>query len=165
MIRRATHDDSATVTALAVAAGLFPASDTSVTDQMMADYFARNRALGHGCVIDEEAEPLGVAYYAPATATDGTWYLTMIAVRPDAQGRGRGAALMRHVEEALRASGQRVLLVETSGHPSFARTRAFYAKQGYEEEARIREYYAAGEDMVLFRKALGAAATVAHANR
>jgi len=156
MIRPATPDDSATVTALAVAAGLFPADDTTVTDRMMAEYFAKNRENGHGCLIDEEGEPLGVAYYAPATATDGTWYLTMIAVRKETQGQGRGTALMRHVEDVLRASGQRVLLVETSGHPAFARTRAFYAKLGYEEEARVREYYAAGEDMVLFRKALGA---------
>lgn len=154
MIRPVTPADSPTVTALAVAAGMFPADDTTVTDQMMADYFARNRELGHGCLIDEEDEPLGVVYYAPVTATDRTWNLLMIAVHPDAQGRGRGAALMRHVEDALRASGQRVLLVETSGHPTFSRTRAFYAKCGYDEEARIREYYAAGEDMVLFRKAL-----------
>lgn len=154
MIRPAKPADSHTVTALAVAAGMFPADDTRVTEQMMADYFARNRELGHGCLIDEEDEPLGVVYYAPVTATDGTWNLLMIAIHPHVQGRGRGAVLMRHVEDTLRASGQRVLLVETSGSPSFARTRAFYAKCGYDEEARIREYYAAGEDMVLFRKAL-----------
>lgn len=156
MIRLARPDDSASVTALAVDSGLFPADATSVTDGMMADYWARNRDAGHVCLIDEEQEPLGVAYYAPAPATDGTWYLTMIAVRSDAQGQGRGAALMRHVEEALRAGGQRVLLVETSGSPSFDRTRAFYRKLGYEEEARVREYYTAGEDMVLFRKPLSA---------
>lgn len=156
MIRPATPDDSMAVTALAVAAGLFPANDTEVPDRMMADYFGGNSGAGHMCVIDEEGDPLGVAYYAPAPATDGTWYLTMIAVRPDRQGQGRGAALMSHVEGALRAGGHRVLLVETSGTPDYERTRAFYAKCGYEEEARIRDYYAAGDDMVLFRKALNA---------
>lgn len=158
MIRLARPEDSASVTSLAVASGLFPADATSVTDGMMADYWARNRDAGHVCLIDldDADEPLGVAYYAPAPATDRTWYLTMIAVRADVQGQGRGAALMRHAEEALRTSGQRVLLVETSGLPSFARTRAFYRKCGYDEEARIREYYTVGEDMVLFRKQLNA---------
>lgn len=61
---------------------------------------------------------------------------------------------MRHVEQALQTGGQRVLLVEKSGLPDFTLTRKFYAKCGYEEEARIRDYYAAGDDMVLFRKAL-----------
>jgi ribosomal protein S18 acetylase RimI-like enzyme len=60
------------------------------------------------------------------------------------------------VEDALQVSGQRVLLVETSGLPEFALTRKFYARCGYEEEARVRDYYAAGNDMVVFRKVLNA---------
>ncbi len=154
LIRLATRDDSAAVIALAVAAGLFSANETEVLDNMLADYFGGNIDDGHVCVIDEEDEPLGVAYYAPALATDRTWYLTMIAVRLDRQGQGRGAALLRHVEHALQASGQRVLLVETSGLQTYERTRTFYAKCGYEEEARIRDFYAAGDDMVVFRKVL-----------
>ena len=89
-------------------------------------------------------------------AADRTWYLLLIAVRPACQGQGRGAALLGHVESALRASGQRLLLVETSGLPSYARTRAFYVKCGYAEEACVRDFYKAGEDMVVFRKALNA---------
>ncbi|MDB5045301.1 MAG: GCN5-related N-acetyltransferase [Deinococcus sp.] len=155
MIRPATSADSATVTALAVAAGMFPEEDTEMTDTMMADYFAGNRERGHSCVIDEEAgQPLGVAYWLPKPATDGTWELLMIAVHPDGQGQGRGGALMRHVEDALRIQGQRILLVETSGTADFELTRRFYVKCGYEQEARVRDYYGAGTDMVLFRKVL-----------
>ena len=76
------------------------------------------------------------------------------AVRRDTQGQGHGTALLKYVEAELRISGQRLLLVETSGSPNFERTRAFYAKCGYEAEARIRDYYDVGEDMVIFRKAL-----------
>ncbi|MGD1933410.1 MAG: hypothetical protein ACFB0Z_02700 [Candidatus Phaeomarinobacter sp.] len=61
---------------------------------------------------------------------------------------------MRHVEDVLRARGERVLLIETSGLGSFERTRAFYRKQGYDEEARIREFFGAGDDKIIFRKAL-----------
>jgi ribosomal protein S18 acetylase RimI-like enzyme len=78
----------------------------------------------------------------------------MIAVHPDLQGQGRGKVLLRYVETALRASGQRLLLIETSGLPRYDRTRAFYAKCGFEEEARIRDFWAAGDDKVVFRKAL-----------
>lgn len=45
-----------------------------------------------------------------------------------------------------------MLLVETLA--SFDRTRAFYSKCGYEEEARIRDFYAAGDDKVVFCKVL-----------
>ena len=154
MIRSITHDDSAAVIELAISSGLFPADETELLDTMMANYFSSTSDDGHMCIIDVEDEPFGVAYYQPALATDRTWYLTMIGVRRDVQGQGRGAALLRHAEQALQASGQRLLLVETSGVPGFARTREFYAKCGYSEEARVRDYYAAGDDMVLFRKVL-----------
>lgn len=157
MIRQAEREDSAALIALAVAAGLFPANETEALGKVLADYFGGNIDDGHVWVTDdEEGELRGVAYYAPAPFADGTWDLLMIAVRPDCQGRGRGAALLRHVENALQASGQRVLLAETSGLPSYERARAFYAKCGYEEEARIREFYAAGDDKAVFRKALNA---------
>ena len=156
MIRPITPADSAAVVALAISSGLFPSDASGFLDKMMADYFASNHADGHMCLLDEDAEAVGVAYYQPVLATDRTWSLTMIAVRTGRQGQGRGAALLRHVEDELRRSGQRMLLVETSGTPEFVPTRAFYAKCGYDEEARVRDYFAAGEEMVLFRKVFSA---------
>lgn len=152
MIRTITQHDASAVAALSVDAGLFPPEAIAFLDEMMANYFKDNQSNGHICVVDEENDTLlGVAYYEPALATDRTWYLTMIGVRRALQGQGRGAALMRHVEESLKAAGQRLLLVETSGTPDFMLTRKFYAKLGYEEESRVRDYYAPGDDMVLFR--------------
>lgn len=157
MIRPVTPADSEAVVRLAVASGMFPADETGPLDKMMADFFGGNMDEGHACFIDEDqGEPIGVAYYQPRPATDRVWDLTMIAVRADRQGLGRGTALMRHVEGALRAGGHRMLLVETSGVAAFESTRMFYAKLGYEKEARVRDYWAAGDDMVLFRKVLSA---------
>ena len=154
MIRPITRGDSAAVTDLSVASGLFPADEAEVLDKMIADYFAGNVDEGHACLIDEEDEPLGVAYYQPKSAADRVWDLTLIAVRSDRQGQGRGAALMQHVEDTLRADDQRLLLVETSGVPDFELTRKFYEKLGYQKEARVRDFYAAGDDMIIFRKDL-----------
>ena len=62
--------------------------------------------------------------------------------------------MLNHVEKTLTEKGERLLLVETSGLPNFEMTRKFYRKQGYEEEAKIRDYYKAGDDKIIFRKAL-----------
>lgn len=157
MIRPTIPADAAAIIALSVAAGIFPANETEALSKVLADYFGGNLDDGHRWVTDEEEGELhGVAYCAPDLMADRTWYLYMIAVRPDFQGRGRGTALMQHVETALRASGDRLLLVETSGLPNYECTRAFYAKCGYEKEARIRDFYAAGDDKVVFRKVLTA---------
>ncbi len=151
-IRPATRDDTAALKAVIDANDLFP---SGMLDDMMAGYFNGDAASGFWLTLDDGG-PVAVAYYAPERMTQGTWNLYLIAVHPDRQGQGRGAALLRHVEPVLAARGERVLLVETSGLPSFERTRTFYHKCGYEQEARIREFYQAGEDKVIFRKALDA---------
>jgi hypothetical protein len=61
---------------------------------------------------------------------------------------------MRALEETLRAGGHRILIVDTSGDPAFARTRSFYRGNGYAEEARIREFWDVGIDKVTFWKHL-----------
>ena len=49
-----------------------------------------------------------------------------------------------------------MLIVETSGSDDFERVRTFYANRGYQEEGRIRDFYATGYDKVAFRKVLNA---------
>ena len=102
----------------------------------------------------DDGSPAAIAYCAPEAMADGTWNLLLIAVHPDRQSEGIGAQIMSFVEEKLSAEGARVLLVETSGTDDFIRTRAFYSKLGYNEEARIREYYGVGDDKIVFHKYL-----------
>jgi ribosomal protein S18 acetylase RimI-like enzyme len=149
-VRPVTPADTPALKAVIDACGLFP---SDMLDDMLSRYFEGDSE--HVWLADDDGGgPIGVAYYAPERMTSGTWNLYLIAMHPDRQGQGRGAALLRHVERALGASGQRVLLVETSGLPDFEATRAFYRKCGYDEEARIRDFYQAGEDKIVFRKAL-----------
>ncbi len=119
----------------------------------MTGYFAKDAESGYWLTYDD-GEAVAVAYHLPEQMTQGTWNALLLAVRPDYQGKGLGAALMQHIEQTLAERGERVLLVETSGLDEFERTRDFYRKNGYEEEARIREFYAKGEDKIVFRKTL-----------
>jgi ribosomal protein S18 acetylase RimI-like enzyme len=155
MIRPTTPDDTAALIALAEAIGFAP-NEIEELRELLAGYFAGSLGRDHFWVTDDDGGLVGVAYYAPERMTDGTWNLYLIAVRPDLQGQGRGSALLRYVEQTLRAQGDRLLLVETSGLPDFERTRAFYRKCGYEQEARIRDFYKAGDDKIVYRKALTA---------
>lgn len=155
MIRSAIPKDAQAVVDLALDAELFTTEEAVIVTQMMADHFGPKAGDGQICVVDDvEGQLVGLAYYEPRPATDRTWELVMIAVHPDQHRRGRGAALLRHVEDDLRSREQRLLLVETSALPAFDRARAFYHACGYDEEARVRDYFQDGDDMVLFRKAL-----------
>ena len=143
-------DDLATLKAMIDATGLFP---SELLPGMAAAYLD-GTSSDIWLTSDVDGVAAAVAYCAPERMTQGAWNLLLIAVHPSRQRQGIGAALMRHVEAALAARGERLLLVETSGLPAFAGARALYHRLGYDEEARIREFYQAGEDKIVFRKLL-----------
>jgi len=104
------------------------------------------------CELDESA--IGFCYAVPEQLADCAWNMLAIAVLPAKQGCGAGAALTKTLEDRLREDGQRILIADTSGTEDFDQTRAFYRKNGYIEEARIRDFWAKGDDKVTFLKAL-----------
>ena len=86
--------------------------------------------------------------------TLGSWHLWWIVVRKTAQGTGLGGALLRFVEDEIRRRKGRVLFIETSSQPMYEPTRRFYLRHHYEVTGTLRDYYADGDDMVVFRKYL-----------
>jgi ribosomal protein S18 acetylase RimI-like enzyme len=155
MIRPTATTDDAALIELARGTGVFKPLEITALGEVLADYHATNHSGGHICVTCEENRRLvGFAYYAPAAMTEGTWYLYWIAVARDAQARGLGGQLLRFAEEDIRARGGRHLLIETSSLPHYEPTREFYLKHHYDHAATVPEYYAAGDDMVVFRKRL-----------
>ena len=97
---------------------------------------------------------LGFACYGQRPLTHGTFDLYWIAVDGKLRGRGLGKTLLAEVEKQVRARGGRLLIAETEGKPDFNPTRLFYLAAGYTLEARIRDFYRPGEDLVMFTKAL-----------
>lgn len=85
--------------------------------------------------------------------TEGTWDLYWLAVNPEAQGHGVGTALTEAMERRL-AGIARLVSVDTSGRPDYAPTRDFYLARGYRAVARVPDFYAPGDDQVIFTKAL-----------
>lgn len=97
---------------------------------------------------------IGFCYTRAEEMTEGVWNMVALAVHPSHQGKGTGAALVAATEQRLRDIGARLLIVDTSGTEAFEATRRFYRHNGYEEEGRIRDFWAAGDDKVIFRKPL-----------
>ncbi|MBU8539871.1 GNAT family N-acetyltransferase [Falsiroseomonas tokyonensis] len=147
-IRPLAASDLAPLRAVIDATGLFPGD---LLDEMAAPHL---RSEGPPELWLTTAEVTAIAYAAAERMTEGTWNLLLIAVHPDRQRQGTGAGLVSAVEARLREAGARLLLVETSGLDEFEPTRAFYRALGFMEEGRIRDYYKAGEDKIIFAKPL-----------
>jgi ribosomal protein S18 acetylase RimI-like enzyme len=157
-IRPATADDAQAIRTIAVATELFAADELDGFDERLTGYLDGSLADDAWLVLEADGgEVVGAAYYAPEPFSDRMWNLYFIGVMPDHQGGGTGGALIRHVEATLREKGEeqaRVLIVETSGLDNFTLTREFYAKHGYDEEARIRQFYGPDDDKIVFWKSL-----------
>lgn len=149
-IRPLVKADLPALIALIDATGLF--RGTMLTD-MAAPHLATPATDELWRVFDDGAVA-GLAYAAPERMTDGTWNLLLIATDPGRQRSGIGTALINAIEQQLGGRDVRLLLVETSGLAEFDATRGFYRRRGYREEARIRDFYQAGEDKVIFVKSL-----------
>ncbi|QYO62400.1 GNAT family N-acetyltransferase [Leptolyngbya sp. 7M] len=155
MIRPITPDDTGELINLAKSIGLFSPDELEELRQMLTDSLNKEGDTYPFWITDDDNDGLvGLAYCEPERMTSGTWNLQLIGVHPTHQKQGRGGKLLRFVEETLANRGARVLLVETMGTPDFDHVRTFYRKNGYDEEARIREFYAEGADKIVFRKAL-----------
>lgn len=155
MIRPTTTDDTETLVQLAAGTRVFKPMEIETLREVFNDYFKENRDLGHRAFTMLDGERIvAFSYHAPTPMTENTWHLYWIAVDAGIQARGFGATLLRFVEDDIRQRGGRVLFIETSSLPHYEKTRHFYLKCDYETEATLRDFYAAGDHMVVFRKSL-----------
>jgi ribosomal protein S18 acetylase RimI-like enzyme len=153
MIRPTVPQDSAAIIQLTKVTGVFKPIEVEALKEVLDDYFATNQAQGHKSVTYEDHGTIvGYAYFAPTPMTVRTWHLYWIAVSKQTQAKGVGGKLLRHVEDAIRGEGGRMLLIETSTLPHYDLTRKFYLKHGYELDATVHDFYAEGDHMAVFRK-------------
>ncbi len=155
-IGRLRIGDRARLAELLVDTGAFHAEEVDVALSLFDLTHGGNGRGAEDAMIDYEfvgafdADRLvGYACYGATPATEGTYDLYWLAVDPASQGRGVGQALVRDVETKLAGRGGRLLVVETSSRPDYDGTRKFYARSGYVEAARVRDFYAPADDRIL----------------
>ena len=102
---------------------------------------------------DVDGELVGWVCWGRTPCTEGTWDLYWLAVDPAVHRRGVARALVDEMERRLRGKA-RLISIDTSGRPDYSATRGFYAALGYEAVARVSDFYAPGDDQVIFTKVL-----------
>jgi len=151
-----TRDDIRPLVALSDGTGFFKPLELEALDEVLTDCLdsADDLAGQEAWVLWEEGRRAGFVHYAPAPMTVGTWHVYWLVVDASLQGRGRGRALMDWAEQRVKGKAGRAMFVETSGTERYLPTRRFYEKIGYEQQGVLREFYAPGDDMVVYRKGL-----------
>jgi len=149
----ARPEDGRGILELASRIAVFSPAEKACVEELWNEYLSRGEVSGYFFLAHRDnGHVLGYACYGPRALTSSAFDLFWIAVDPDLQGRGIGRVLVSRVEAEVQAAGGTLLLVETSGKPAYEPTRRFYESCGYHRQAVIRDFYAAGDDLVIFTK-------------
>lgn len=120
--------------------------DTYLKDPVHSGY--------HALVAEVSSSIAGYICYGPTPMTEGTWDIYWLAVASEEQRQGIGKALVTSSEAEIKKARGRLAFVETSSRPEYDRARHFYRSQGYKLACRIADFYAPGDDKLIFQKRL-----------
>jgi ribosomal protein S18 acetylase RimI-like enzyme len=130
--------------------------EVPIAGELIDAFLADPDSSGYRITVAESGgEVTGYICYGETPLTKGTWDVYWIAVHRGRQGAGIGRALMSDAERDIKASGGRLVVIETSGKPEYNKTKRFYAGIGYSEAACIPDYYDVGDGLVILIKRLG----------
>lgn len=155
VIRFMEHRDKNGVAGLLGEISQFRPFETAVAEELVEDYLASGTGSGyHIMVAEEDGNITGYICYGPTPLTESTWDIYWEAVIPACQGSGIGSALINEAEDNIRSLGGKLALIETSSTPEYEKTRRFYCHHGYQEISRIPDFYAPGDDRLIYYKKL-----------
>lgn len=151
-VGRARPEDVAAILTISRSVGVFNNEEIAAVDELLHAYLEQGPESSGYIFVScrDDGRVVGFACYGPRPLTSGTFDLYWIATDKAWQGHGVGTALLKYVAEEVRTLGGRLIVVETSGTPAYAPTRRFYETHGYKRAATIADFYAPGDDLVVY---------------
>jgi GNAT superfamily N-acetyltransferase len=133
----------------------FKPAEIDIAEEVINSYLGDYVRSGYHILVAEvDSSIIGYICYGPTPLTEGTWDIYWLAVAPDKQSHGIGKALLNFADGNIKEKDGRLILIETSSKPEYESTRLFYQAQGYEMACRIVDFYAPGDDKLVFQKRL-----------
>ena len=155
-IRPINDKDRQAVLEVIHSTGMFTKEEEQVATEMIdlylnepdqRDYIIEVIAKGQDAIA-------GYMCYGSRPMAEGVVDLYWLAIHPGKHRQGYGKALLQWLEKDVQAKKARLILIETSSKDKYAPTRHFYQCMGYVENARIRDFYRLGDDLLIYSKYL-----------
>ena len=149
------YSDVAKVESLLKRTAFFSPDEEEIGVSLVEERLEKGLSCGYLFVFAElDGNLVGYSCYGPIPGTLDGYDLYWIAVDPDRQGKRYGSAILDETEGRVLAAGGKRLYAETSSTVLYAPTRAFYERNGFFLEGRLADYYAPGDDKMLYVKRL-----------
>lgn len=148
-------DDRDNVRRLVESTGVFSAVEVDVAVELVDERLKRGVQSDYHFVFAEEGgRAVGYTCYGPIALTAASFDLYWIAVDKSMHGRKIGRMLLERTEELIHQAGGRHVYIETSNRHQYEPTRGFYLRCGYMQAALLKDFYATGDDKVIYVKVL-----------
>ena len=156
-IRQLEKEDKSALTAILQNTPEFTPEEVAIAGEVIDGSLDKPETSGYYSLAAENAEGVFIGFisYGPVPMTQYAWDIYWLAVKREFQGHGAGAALLKAAEEKIAQAGGRMAFIETSGKAQYDKTRRFYINNDYKEICNIPDFYAPGDDKVIYQKILG----------
>ncbi|MBE0534142.1 MAG: GNAT family N-acetyltransferase [Phycisphaerae bacterium] len=154
-IRQARPEDRASVLGLLKRTDFFRPGELTIAAEVYDEAIAAGAGGDYQSFVAREVhETIGWVCWGPTPCTVGTFDIYWLAVDPDSQRGGVGRSLVHFAENAIKNRGGRLIVVDTSGSARYEPSRRFYEKMEFVKEGQIADFYAVGDDKVIYVKRL-----------
>jgi len=145
--------DPESIHRLTTSCGLFYPEEIAVARELVEERLIRGTASGYYFLFAQrDGSIVGYTCFGPIPMTSGRFDLYWIAVLKGLQGSGIGKLLMKRTESRVRKMNGRRIYVETSSREIYEPTHRFYHACAYRTEAVLKDFYAEGDDKVIYLK-------------
>jgi ribosomal protein S18 acetylase RimI-like enzyme len=145
--------DQELVKAIVTSTGFFREDEVLVAAELVEERLEKGASSGYEFLFAEmDGETLAYSCYGLIPCTLHSYDLYWIATHRDYMNRGIGKYLLKESEKAIFSLGGQGIYVETSSKDQYAPTRAFYEKNQYLLQARFENFYAPGDDKLVYVK-------------
>jgi GNAT superfamily N-acetyltransferase len=124
--------------------------ELEIAAELVSERISGGESTGYYFVF-AELDGITVAYscFGPIPMSKTSFDLYWIVTHNDYRGKGIGKQLLNETCRIAGSMGCSIIIAETSGLPHYEPTRAFYRNNGFEQEAKIMDFY---DDKVFFTR-------------
>lgn len=145
--------DIQSVRDIVVSTGFFYDHEVEIAVELVVERLNLGEVTDYYFVF-AEVDGVTAAYscFGPITMSQTSYDLYWIATHNDFRGKGIGKKLLEETFNQARKMGCKIIIAETSGLPHYAPTRGFYDSTDFVLEARLKDFYAEGDDKLFYTK-------------
>ena len=151
--RKLRPGDPETIKRIVTSTGFFREDEILVAAELAEEGLEKGVSSGYEFLFAEmDGKTVAYSCYGLIPCTLHSYDLYWIATHQDYMNRGIGKYLLQQTEQAIFLSGGQGIYVETSSIDQYDPTRAFYEKNQYLLHSRFENFYAPGDDKLVYVK-------------